>query len=134
MELSDVIGARLNEIQKKPDNVKLVFENATKNEEYILRFTGLLFETSNSALNRRVKNIQIYNTLGFRAISQLGNLKQSPAAYRQLFIQMDGSDENNKIELLGALKNYKVLPRRRALNKNRSAKKKIKRISTLNKE
>lgn len=108
MELNNVIvGTKLNEIQKKSDEVKLVFEN------HILIFKGLLFETSASTLNKRVKNVQLNNTLGFRAISQLRHLNRNPENYRQLFIQMEGSDDNNKLELLGALRNYRILPRRR---------------------
>lgn len=122
MELSDVIiGTRLNEIQKKSDDVKLVFEDTKTNKVYILTFKGLLFETSAPTLNRRVKNIQLNNTLGFRATSQLRHLNRNPENYRQLFIQMEGSDDNHKLELLGALRNYRVSPRRQATVSNRTA-------------
>ncbi len=115
MEINNVIvGSKLNEIQKKPDEVKLVFENLKTNKLYILTFKGLLFETSRSALNKKVKNIQLNKTLGFRAISQLRYLNRNPENYRQLFIQMDGSNEENKIELIGALRNFTILPKRRA--------------------
>ena len=115
MEFSDVIvGTKLNEIQKKSDDVKLVFEDTRTNKVYILTFKGLLFETSTSALNKRVRNIQLNETLGFRATSQLRHLNRDPKNYRQLFIQMEGSDDNHKPELLGALRNYRFLPRRRA--------------------
>ena len=111
MELSQVIGTKLNEIQKKPDVIRLVFENTKTNKAYVLSFKGLLFETSSPTLNRRVKNIQVNRTLGFRALSQLRNLNRNPDNYRQLFIQMEGSDENNKFELVGALRNYRVSSR-----------------------
>src|SRR5687767_5400243 len=105
MELSDVIiGTKLNEIQKKSDDVKLVFEDTKTNKVYILTFKGLLFESSAPTLNRRVKSIQLNNTLGFRATSQLRHLNRNPENYRQLFIQMVGSDDNHKLELLGALR------------------------------
>ena len=113
MELRDVIvGTRLNEIRKKPDAIKLFFEDTKNNMMYVLSFKGLLFETSNPTLNKRVKNIQLNHSLGFRALSQLRYLNRNPENYRQLFIQMEGSDDNNKLELLGALRNYKVSPRR----------------------
>ena len=115
MELSKVIiGTKLNEIQKKMNDVKLIFEDTKTNKVYVLTFEGLLLETSNPTLNKRVKNIQLDSVLGFRAISQLRHLKLNPGNYRQLFIQMEGSNENNKLELLGALKNYKVSSRRQA--------------------
>lgn len=115
MELSEkIVGTKLNEIQKKSDEVKLVFEDTKTNKIYVLTFKGLLFETSNPTLNKRVKDIHLNNNLGFRAISQLRHLNRNPNNYRQLFIQMEGSNDNNKLELLGALTNYKVSPRRQA--------------------
>lgn len=115
MELGEIIvGTKLNEIQKKSDDVRLVFENTQTNKLYVLVFKGLLFETSSPTLNRRVKSIDLNNTLGYRAISQLRHLNRNPNNYRQLFIQMEGSNDNNKLELLGALTNYKVTPRKRA--------------------
>ncbi len=110
MELGDVIGTRLNEIKKTSDDVRLVFENTRTNRMYVLSFKGLLFETSAPTLNKRVRNVQLNDTLGFRATSQLRHLNKNPENYRQLFIQMVGSNEDHKLELLGALKNYKVVP------------------------
>ena len=113
MELDNlIVGAKLSEIQKKSDEVKLVFENSKTSKTYVLTFKGLLFETSASTLNRRVKNVQLNNTLGFRATSQLRHLNRNPENYRQLFIQMEGSDDNNKLELLGVLRSYRMSPRR----------------------
>jgi hypothetical protein len=111
---NDIIGYTLNEIQKKPDKIKLVFRNSKTNKSYILTFNGLLFETSGSPLNRRVKNIKLDNTLGFRALTQLQRLHRNPENYRQLFIQMEGSNEDNKLELIGALRNYRISPKAEA--------------------
>lgn len=125
MELSEIIvGTRLNEIQKKSDDVTLIFENTKTNKVYVLTFKGLLFETSNPALNRRVKNVKLNSTLGFRAIAQLRHLNRNPNNYRQLFIQMEGSNDNNKLELLGALRNYKVSLRRQTTIQAKAATKK----------
>ena len=119
MEVGNVIiGLKLSAIQKMPDEVRLVFENSKTKKSYVLSFRGLLFETSGSTLNRRVMNIQINNTLGFRATSQLRHLNRDPHNYRQMFIQMEGSNDNNKLELLGAFRNYKISPKREALIKN----------------
>lgn len=90
---------------------------------YVLTFKGLLLETSAPTLNKRVKNIQLNNTLGFRATSQLRHLNKNPQNYRQLFIQMEGSDDNNKLELLGALKNYRVAHKRQTHNVTKAASK-----------
>jgi len=125
MELSEIIiGTKLNEIQKKSDDVKLVFEDTKTNKVYVLTFDGLLFETSNPALNRRVKDIRLNSTLGFRAMSQLTHLNRNPNDYRQLFIQMEGSNDNNKLELLGALRNYKLSSRRQPTLKTKPTVKK----------
>ncbi len=119
MERSEVIiGTKLNVIQKKDDDVKLVFVDTKAKKLHVLTFEGLLFETSSPTLNKRVKNIQLNNTLGFRAISQLRQLKRNPENYHQLFIQMEGSDDNHKLELLGAFKSYKISSRRQETSKS----------------
>ena len=111
---SALIGSKLSEIQKKSDEVKLIFENPKINKAFILTFKGLLFETSGSTLSKRVKNIQLNNVLGFRAVTQLQHLNRRLENYRQLFIQMEGSNEDNKMELIGALRNYKISSKRLA--------------------
>jgi len=115
-----IMGTTLNEIQKKPDEVKLIFEHPKTKKTYVLSFRGLLFETSGSTLNRRVKNIEVNETLGYRATSQLRHLNRNPNNYRQIFIQMEGSNDNNKLELLGAFRNYKISPRRQSTVRNNS--------------
>lgn len=110
MEINNlIIGSRLHEIQKRPDEVKLVFGNSNSPKAYVLTFRGLLFETPGILLNKKVKNIQLDNRLGFRALSHLRLLDRDPKNYKQLFIQMEGSDEDNKLELIGAIRNYKIL-------------------------
>jgi hypothetical protein len=127
MELSEIIvGTILNEIQKKSDEIKLVFEDTILNRVYVLTFKGLLFETSSPTLNKRVKKVQLTNVLGFRALAQLQHQNLNLNHYRQLFIQMEGSNDNNKLELLGALKDYKVSARRKAsVKKPLTSKKKV---------
>ncbi len=105
-----IVGSRLNEIQKKPNKVKLVFENTKTGETYALAFDGLLFETTGSALNRKVQNVQLGNVLGFKALTQLRYLDENPEDYNQLFIQMDGSTDEIKFELIGAARNLKLSP------------------------
>lgn len=121
MEISEIItGSRLNEIQKKPDEIKLVFENSKANETYSLLFKGLLLETSGSALNKKVKNVQWDDALGFRVLTQLRYLRENPENYRQLFIQMEGSTDENKFELVGAVSNLKLSRRRKGREKRKA--------------
>ncbi len=125
LELSEkIIGTILNEIQKKSDDVQLVFEDTKNNKVYVLIFKGLLFETSNPTLNGRVKDINLNRTPGFRALSQLRHFNLHPKNYRQLFIQMEGFNENNKLELPGALNDYKISPLHRATMKTKTVLKK----------
>ena len=105
---STLIGAKLNKIQKEPDLVTLVFENSKKGRRYVLTFNGMLFETTASTLNKIVKHVQINDTLGISALSQIRSLNRSPRKYRQIYIQMEGSSEENKLELLGALRTIKI--------------------------
>ena len=53
-------------------------------------------------------NIQVNKTLGYRASSQLRQLKRDPQKYKQIYIQMEGSSEENKFELLGAVRNFQI--------------------------
>lgn len=112
MELDSVIGTRLNEIKKTANDIKLVFEDTKSHKIYVLTFDGLLFESSAPTLNRRVRTVKLSNTLGFRAHSQLSNLNRDPRKYRQIFIEMEGSKDNNKVELMGALTDYRISLRR----------------------
>ena len=112
MELNnDIIGSKLNEIQKNSEGIKLVFENSKTHKVYVLKFDGLLFETSVSAINRKVKTLQWTDNLGFRAMSTLRQMQRNPNNYKQLFIQMEGSNDNNKLELIGAFEKYKIAKR-----------------------
>jgi hypothetical protein len=108
MEGSEVVGLTLNEIQKKPEQVKLVFQDPNEQTTYELTFDGLLFETSRTTLNHTVKDIRFEPIVGYRASSQLRSLKKKPEDYRQLFIQMSDSTDENKRELLGVYKTYKI--------------------------
>jgi hypothetical protein len=108
---SAIIGATLNEIQKKTDTVKLVFENRRTKKLFTMTFDGFLLETAGSALDRRVKDVKINQVLGFRTASQVRSLRRDPHSYRQILIQMLGSTDENKLELLGAFKTYRLSSR-----------------------
>ncbi len=60
-----IIGATLNEIQKKTDKVKLVFENKKTKKAFTLTFDGFLLETSGSALEKKVKDVQLSRNATF---------------------------------------------------------------------
>lgn len=117
-----IIGSRLTEIQKKPGAVKLVFENPESGETYTLSFNGLLFETLSPVLDKKVNHIQINGPLGFKSLTQLRYLHEDPHNYEQLFIQMKGSNDENKFELLGAVRNLKLSRKRRTVRRKTVAK------------
>lgn len=100
MEINNVIiGSRLHEIQKKPDEVRLVFEDTHSRRIYVLTFKGVLFETAELTLNKKVKNIQLKNRPGFRPLSYLHSLDRNPGNYKQLFIQTEGSSDDMRKKL-----------------------------------
>jgi hypothetical protein len=108
---SIVVGATLNEIQKKSDHVKMVFENKKIGRVFTMSFDGFLLETAGSALDQRVGDVKISRVLGFRTMSQVRAQGKDPSDYQQLLIQMEGSRDDYKLELLGAFKNYKIMPK-----------------------
>jgi hypothetical protein len=104
MEIETVIGSKLSEIQKKSDGIRLVFTKT--NHQYELFFNGLLFETPYPTINKKVRMAKLNRVLGFKATTQLRREHKNPKDYKQLYIQMEGSDDENKIELVAALKDY----------------------------
>jgi hypothetical protein len=117
MELNPnvIVGTTLSEIQKKSDKVKLVFEHKRTKKAFIMTFDGFLLETVGSALSKKVKDVQLSNVLGFRTSSEVRSLNKDPHKYRQMLIQMEGSTDDNKFELLGAFKNYRLSSRTNAV-------------------
>ena len=109
MELATIItGQKLIEIQKGVNLIKIVFENNLDQSNTILSFQGYLFETNISVLNRKVEYANLRNTLGFKAVAQLRYDKQDFTAFKQLLIQMEGTDDENKIELIAVFKSYTI--------------------------
>jgi hypothetical protein len=106
-----IVGTTLNEIQKKSDHVKVVFVNRKEGRTFTMSFDGFLLETAGSALDKRVSDVKISQVLGFRTASQVRSFGKAPHDYRQLLIQIEGSTDDHKLELLGAFKNYKITSR-----------------------
>jgi hypothetical protein len=97
-----IVGMTLEEIQKKPDLVKVVFENKRTRQTVTLSFDGVLLETGGSSLNKRVEDLKINQVLGFRTSTQLLSQRKNPQRYRELLIRMEGSTDDYKLELVGA--------------------------------
>lgn len=106
--INNIIGSELSQISKTSDKVNLVFKNYRDGNNIILVFNGLVFETTISALNKKVKRTELKNILGFKAVVQLGYQGIESSGYKQLLIEMEGSSNENKIELICVLKNYKM--------------------------
>lgn len=116
MELeSTIIGLKLIEINKNIDDIKLIFEDTNSNVAYLLTFKGYLFETGFVALNKRVENARLRRILGFKAVTQLRYEGENPSDFKQLFIQMEGSEDENKIELISVFKEYTLTSRTLAI-------------------
>src|ERR1700722_693127 len=95
-----IIGTTVEEIQKKPDLVKVVFENKRTRKTLTLSFDGVLLETAGSSLNKRVEDVKINQVLGFRTSTQLLSQRKNPQRYRELLIRMEGSTDDYKLELV----------------------------------
>jgi len=116
MELENtIIGLKLIEINKNVDDIKMIFEDANSNVVYILTFKGYLFETGYVALNKRVEHANLRRTLGFKAVTQLRYEGENPAEFKQLLIQMEGSDDENKIEIISVFKEFSLTTKTLAL-------------------
>jgi hypothetical protein len=109
MEINELVGYKLQEIRKTGNQVKLFFKNQQVHKEVELSFRGFLFETSILATNRNVSSIELGSATGFRAITLLRREQLNPEEYRQLFIQMSGSSEENKIELICVFTSYRLI-------------------------
>jgi len=106
---NELIGCTLIRITRNSDSssVEILFE---KNKiRYNLSFDGYLMETKISPLNDKVSYINLGSTLGFRSIGEVRSRGHNIDDYQQLFIQMEGSKEDAKIELIAAVKNYKIV-------------------------
>jgi hypothetical protein len=103
-----IVGTTLEEIQKKPDLVKVVFENKRTRQTLTLSFDGVLLETAGSSLNKRVEEVKINQVLGFRTSTQLLSQRKNPQKYRELLIRMEGSTDDYKLELVGAFMQDKI--------------------------
>jgi len=109
MELkNNLIGYRLDKIQKQINGIKLVFENKQTKEKIAMSFKGLLVETPNPSMNKIVVRVELRNVLGFKALSQLRHLGYPVEKYKQLLIQMDDLNEENKTELICVFDKYKI--------------------------
>jgi hypothetical protein len=106
MEINELVGFKLIEIQKTGAFIKLFFKGSGKNQDFELSYKGLLFETSTSAINKQIAMIHLKSVLGFKAITQLRFQNVNPSEYQQLYIQMRGSTEDWKIELICVFKDY----------------------------
>jgi hypothetical protein len=106
-----IVGATLNEIQKKTGHVKIVFENKSERRFFTMSFDGFLLETAGSALDKRVSDVMISSVLGFRTMSQVRSSGEDPHDYRQLLIRMEGSTDDYKVELFAAFRQYKIMSR-----------------------
>ena len=110
-----IIGLKLIEINKNVDDIKMIFEDVNSNVVYILTFKGYLFETGYVALNKRVEHANLRRTLGFKAVTQLRYEGENPAEFKQLLIQMEGSDDENKIEIISVFKEFSLTTKTLAL-------------------
>ncbi|MHA8055519.1 hypothetical protein VR611_06195 [Aquirufa nivalisilvae] len=109
MELNNIIGFKLTEIQKTYNLITLFFNKRGTNEKIKLSYeNGLLFETTTPVINRKVTNVNLKSVLGFKAITELRNQSTNPNDFRQLLIEMEGSTSEYKIEIICVFRKHKL--------------------------
>lgn len=83
---SKILNHRLVEIKKKGTTVRLFFVH--ENKKKILRFDGLIFETTTSPINKKVVSVKDSRLLGIKSMSQLRYENKNPSDYKELLIKM----------------------------------------------
>ena len=98
MELEQrLYNKSLIEIIKKGTEVRLIFSNLLGT--ITLKFSGYLFETPTSPINKNVISVTDSSIIGFKGITQLRYEKKDPSDYRQMTIKMQDPG-GWKIELI----------------------------------
>lgn len=109
MELNNIIGYRLTEIQKKAKETTLLFNKRGTGEKFKLSYErGLLFETPTPVTDKKVINVDLKTVLGFKAMTELRNQNMNPNDFQQLLIEMEGSTSDYKIELICVFRQHKL--------------------------
>lgn len=109
MELNNIIGYKLTEIQKKAKETILLFSKRGTGEKLKLSYNrGLLFETPTPATDKKVIKVDLKTVLGFKAMTELRNQNMNPNEFQQLLIEMEGSTSDYKIELICVFRQHKL--------------------------
>jgi len=107
----DLIGSELISISKHENgNIEIVFSKDTLGIQYNVSFKGYTFETKNRVVNHIVEYVSI-GILGFLAFSELEKNHKAPKMYKQLFIKFKNENNNEKVELICAVKDLKISPK-----------------------
>lgn len=109
MELNNIIGYRLTEIQKTSRETTLLFNKRGRGEKLKLSYErGLLFETPTPVTDKKVIKVDLKTVLGFKAMTELRNQNINPHEFQQLQIEMEGSKSDYKIELICVFRQHKL--------------------------
>ncbi len=114
VELDNIIGSTFIGFEKKDDvfynklfytfeeetTIKLEFDNC------ILKFDGFLFEHNKPLVDKKVQYIFDQQTLGFKAMNQIGYCDLRQLDYRQAYI---GMENREKLEMLIVYRNPKLI-------------------------
>ena len=122
MELeTDITGLQLVEIKKNVNDIKLILKDPSTNVKKVLSFEGYLFESGISGLNRRIIQVNVRNVLGFKAVNQLQYDGVNTRDYKQILFEMEGSFDDNKIELIAVFKKISFSNSSRGIKKIKSS-------------
>jgi hypothetical protein len=106
MELDELYGKKLVEINKKNQSVELVFLD--QHSKYRMKFEGFVFEAELSPMNQKVKRVHVSNSLGMKAIDLLGFLNyKNKKEFLQILFEFDEATFK-KNELICICKNIEL--------------------------
>ena len=108
MELKNLEGYRLKEIIKRNHKNILLFRKQGSHEKIELFFDGLLFESTSPVANKKVHQVFLEDTLGFRALTELRHQNLNIREYKQLLLKMEDSTNDYKVELICVFKKHRL--------------------------
>jgi hypothetical protein len=107
MELSELYGATLTEINRKHREVVLIFE---RNHNFFkLKYEGFFLETEISPMGQKIRKVSLTSSLGIKALELLRYYNfLDRHEYKQIFIEFEGH-AFKKNEIYCICKSYSLI-------------------------
>ncbi|HEY5751240.1 MAG TPA: hypothetical protein VIU12_34495 [Chryseolinea sp.] len=107
MELNELFGKKLTQMNKRHKRVELLFEDARS--AYLVKFEGFVFESELSPMDQTVAKISRRDSLGMKGIDLLSYFNYNDTSrFEQIFIQFD-ENAFKKNELICIARNVQLI-------------------------